>query len=110
MSKKRIITEELFDEFNFENTIYLTRVPDSYKNRKAYKPLNINEITAFIPGTIRDVMIKVGDHVEKGDSLMTLEAMKMNNDVKSPLQGVIKNIFIQEGMMVRKNQILVEIE
>lgn len=103
--------KEQFDKFYIENTVYYyTRVPDWYKNRKVYKPLNEKVLLAFIPGTIRDIQVKVGDIVESGDMLMILEAMKMNNEVKALVGGKIKAIHVKEGNMVRKNQLIIDFE
>ncbi len=102
--------DEKFDEFFIENSIYLTRVPDSYKNREVYKPLNEKVLKAFIPGTIREMQVNVGDIVAHGDVLMILDAMKMNNEVKSMISGKIISILVKEGDMVKKNQIIAEFE
>ncbi len=102
--------EEQFDAFHIENSVYYTRVPDWYKNREVYKPLNQKVLLAFIPGTIREMEVKVGDVVESGDLLMILEAMKMNNEVKALIGGKIKSIHVKEGDMVRKNQLIIDFE
>jgi biotin carboxyl carrier protein len=107
---KKDKNEEQFDEFYIENSVYFTRIPDYYKNRETYKPLNEKVLLAFIPGTIREMEVKVGDVVEMGDRLMILEAMKMNNEVKALLAGKVKAILVKEGDMVRKNQLIVEFE
>ncbi len=109
MAKKEKQVEK-FDEFYLENMLYYTRVPDSYKNRQIYKPINDKILRAFIPGTIREMGIKVGDTVQKGDQLMILDAMKMNNVVRSFFDGKVKSIFIKDGDMVKKNQEIVEFE
>ncbi|HAG15480.1 MAG TPA: acetyl-CoA carboxylase biotin carboxyl carrier protein subunit [Bacteroidales bacterium] len=101
---------EKFDSFYVDNSLYYTRVPDAVKNKKPYAPLNFNEILAFIPGTIQKIQIKVGDRVEKGDQLMILEAMKMDNVVRAPFSGKVKSILVEAGTMVRKNQTIVELE
>lgn len=102
--------EEKFDEFYLENTVYYTRVPDSYKNRQIYKPLDEKVLKAFIPGTIREMKVKVGDIIAIGDNLMVLDAMKMDNNVKALFAGKIKAINVNEGDMVRKNQTIIELE
>lgn len=108
--EKKEKKQEKFDEFYLENTVYYTRIPDSHKNRETYKPLNEKLLRAFIPGTIRAITVKVGDEVVFGDSLMTLDAMKMNNNVQALYAGKVKNINVVEGDMVRKNQILIEFD
>ncbi len=102
--------QEKFDTLTVENAVYFTRLPDSFKNRVAYKPLNEKIFLAFIPGTIREIRVKKGDSVAIGDRLMTLEAMKMNNAVTAHIGGVIKSVNVAEGEMVRKNQLILEFE
>jgi biotin carboxyl carrier protein len=70
----------------------------------------INEIKAPMPGLVLDVKLNVGDSVEKGDSILILEAMKMENVLKSPAEGVVKSIHINKGDAVEKNQLLISFE
>jgi biotin carboxyl carrier protein len=68
----------------------------------------INSLKAPMPGLILDVKVQQGDQIKVGDSLIVLEAMKMENIIKSPREGVIKSISIKKGQSVEKNQILLE--
>lgn len=95
----------MFDEVTF----YTTSIPTKMKMRKPFQPVDMNKITAFIPGTIEDIFVKKGDHVEKGDRLLILYAMKMNNVLVAPASGEIKDVFFQKGDRVTKNAILVDI-
>jgi biotin carboxyl carrier protein len=61
-----------------------------------------------MPGLIVSVNVQPGDVVAKGDSILILEAMKMENNIKSPGEGTIKAIKIGKGDRVEKNQILIE--
>ncbi len=70
----------------------------------------VNEIKAPMPGLILDINIKVGDTVNEGDTLLVLEAMKMENSIASPREGVIKSISVQKTDAVEKNQLLIEFE
>ncbi len=70
----------------------------------------INNIKAPMPGLVLDIMVNVGDKVAKGDSVLILEAMKMENVIKAEGDAVIKSISIEKGTAVEKNQILVEFE
>ena len=78
--------------------------------RKPYEIKNPSKVTAFMPGTIRDIMVKEGDEVMEGDNLLILEAMKMNNLIKSPLNGKVTKIHVIGNDKVSKNQLLVEVE
>ncbi|GAB3718185.1 acetyl-CoA carboxylase biotin carboxyl carrier protein subunit [Spirosoma flavus] len=68
----------------------------------------INDLKAPMPGLIVGISIQAGDTVSKGDSLLILEAMKMENVLKSPGDGIIKSIRIGKGDRVEKGQVLVE--
>jgi biotin carboxyl carrier protein len=59
--------------------------------------VKVNSIETRIPGKIIDVMAKAGQTVKKGDELFILEAMKMENRVFAPRDGVIKDVFVKNG-------------
>ena len=63
-----------------------------------------------MPGLVVNIFVKEGDAVLEGDKLLTLEAMKMENILKSPGDGIIKKINIGKTQTVDKNQILIEFE
>ena len=67
-------------------------------------------IKAPMPGLIIQISAKEGDEVKKGDSLLILEAMKMENVIKSPRDGKIKSVKVQLKNAVEKNQVMVEFE
>lgn len=67
-----------------------------------------NEIKAPMPGKVIDVYVKVGDVVNENDSVLILEAMKMENNIKSPVTGEVKSVTIQKNDTVQKNEILIE--
>lgn len=72
--------------------------------------LKVNEIKAPMPGLVLDIKVSVGDTVEKGDSILVLEAMKMENVLKSPTEGVVKEVHVNKGDAVEKNQLLISFE
>jgi len=57
---------------------------------------------------VLNILVNEGDVVKKGDTLIILEAMKMENSLKSPTDGVIKKIIANKGTAVEKNQILIQ--
>lgn len=70
----------------------------------------VKEIKAPMPGSILSLTVQAGDSVKKGDSLLILEAMKMENVIKSPTDGVIKELKVTTGQNVEKNQFLISFE
>jgi biotin carboxyl carrier protein len=96
--------------FVVDDTTYPTNYTKKFLNRKKYVAPDPKKMLAFIPGVILKLHIKAGDRVKRGQSLLILEAMKMKNDVSSPMDGTIKAIHITEGTMVAKNQILLEFD
>ena len=63
-----------------------------------------------MPGLVLEARVKVGDSVKKGDAVIVLEAMKMENILKSPSDGIVKKITAEKGTVVEKNQVLVVFE
>lgn len=68
------------------------------------------EVKAPMPGLILEILVEVGQKVEKDDSLLILEAMKMENILKAEGEGVIKEIKMKKGDSVDKHQVLIELE
>ena len=68
------------------------------------------ELTAPMPGQVRAVNVSEGDAVTKGQTLMVLEAMKMEIRVQSPQDGVVRKLLVKQGQTVEKEQVLIEIE
>jgi biotin carboxyl carrier protein len=67
----------------------------------------VASVKAPMPGLVLKVLTAVGDVVQKGDTLLVLEAMKMENVIKSPTDGTIAAIEVQQGQTVEKNQVMV---
>lgn len=68
-----------------------------------------NDIKAPMPGLVLDIMVKEGDTVNKGDAVLILEAMKMENVLKAPGDGTVASIEVKQGMAVEKGQLLIKI-
>jgi biotin carboxyl carrier protein len=68
------------------------------------------EIKTMMPGKVVRIIAKPGDQVEKGDPVLVVEAMKMQNDLKSPKAGTVKEIRVQEGSTVGAGEVLAVIE
>src|SRR5690606_37986882 len=70
----------------------------------------VNDIKAPMPGLVLKIIAEAGQEIKKGDQVLILEAMKMENVLKSPGDGVIKAIKVNQGDAVEKTQVLVELE
>ncbi len=66
-------------------------------------------ISAQIPGLVTKIYHTPGDNVKEGDPLFLIEAMKMENEIKSPVSGVVKSIGVVEGQTVEKGTNIIEI-
>lgn len=102
--------EKRVSKFIIDDTVYETRLTKKFRDRKPYIKDNPDMVKAFIPGIIRDINVKIGQRIKEGDQLLILEAMKMKNLLLSHRDGKIREIKIQSGDMVLKNQILIEFE
>ena len=85
-------------------------------SQRPAEPLKVNpssqktKILSPLPGSIFAINIKVGDAIKEGDSLLILEAMKMENDITAEKGGVISAIHVTLGQQVLQNDLLIELE
>ncbi len=70
----------------------------------------VSELRAPMPGLIMKIMVQTRDPVSKGDGLVVLEAMKMENELRSPCTGHVKHVYIQEKDVVTLDTLLMEFE
>lgn len=69
-----------------------------------------SELIAPMPGQVRAVNVAEGDGVMKGQTLLVLEAMKMEIRIQAPRDGKVMKLFVEQGQTVEREQILIEIE
>jgi biotin carboxyl carrier protein len=67
-------------------------------------------LIAPMPGQVRSVAVGVGDAVKKGQTLLTMEAMKMEIRIQALKDGVVKMVYAVQGQTVEREQILIEME
>tara|TARA_B100000745_G_C20006482_1_gene341784 strand:- start:129 stop:614 length:486 start_codon:yes stop_codon:yes gene_type:complete len=123
LNNKSMITELL--ESDFKSKSYKVKVNNNTYNININNDLDylikkmgfelgttklINEIKAPMPGLILDIIAEVGKEVKENDALLILEAMKMENIITSPRNGIVKNISVIKGHAVEKNELLIEFE
>ena len=95
---------------NINGSLYQTRISNKFKHRINYKPADPKKILSFIPGTVLEIFVRQGQKVKKGDLLLILDAMKMQNRLKCPVNGKIKSIVAKMGDRVPKGAMLIELE
>jgi len=69
----------------------------------------VNDLKAPMPGLVLDILVSEGQAIQKGDSLLILEAMKMENNLKATNDAVVKKIKVLKGDKVEKNTVLIEL-
>lgn len=88
-----------------EDKVAVTK-PKVEAEKKEVEVAEGETIKAMLPGVVTKILVREGDSVKAGETIMILEAMKMENEVKSPKDGVIKQIVVKEGDRVEAGDIL----
>ena len=88
------------------------KVEEKKAEQPAAKPANAEgrAVEAPIQGTVINVKVKPGDNVKKGDSLLVIEAMKLENDVVSPFDGEVLEVLVSKGQSVAAKDVVVTIK
>jgi biotin carboxyl carrier protein len=68
------------------------------------------EVVSPIQGQVTNIKVKVGDKVQKGDVLLIIEAMKLENEVVSPFEGQVAEILVTKGQNVKAKDVIVIVE
>lgn len=96
------------DRLTVDGTDYTTEVPENSIGTYQGLP-DPTEIRAFIPGTIVDLSVSVDDMVRPGDVLLLLDAMKMHNEICAGISGRVREIHVEPGDTVVKDQLLISL-
>ena len=67
----------------------------------------MTDLKAPMPGLVLQVLVKEGDEIRKGDNMLVLEAMKMENILKAPADCTIRTVKVNPGDKVEKNQVMI---
>lgn len=89
---------------------YETLTTKKYDRRKPFARKDPRRIESHIPGLILDVMVSPGQKIERGQPLLVLEAMKMQNDVSASTDGTVREIFVKPGETVPKGHLLIQLD
>jgi len=101
--------QQQFCEIALEGGTYEARATKKFLQRKPYEKHDPRVIKALIPGVVAELGCSVGQQVKQGDTLMILEAMKMLNRIKAPVDGTVKAINVATAEKVTKGQVLIEL-
>lgn len=107
--------EEKLAIIKVNNSIYEVKLKDETDDLLEKLGINkgsqkVQQIKAPMPGKVLDIRVKEGDTINKGDGLLVLEAMKMENIIKAPDAAKIKKINAIIGKAVEKNEVLIVLE
>jgi biotin carboxyl carrier protein len=83
--------------------------PDPRRARRSDGGEGSGDLTATMPGRVLDVLVQEGDSVQKGDTLVLLEAMKMELRIQAPAGGQVARVLCTAGQVVERGQTLVEL-
>lgn len=93
---------------NLDGQEYWLTVPEARATRR--RAAGGGDLTAQMPGQVIEVLVAVGDAVTRGQTLVILEAMKMEIRAAAPADGVVKRLLVRPGEVVERGQLLAEIE
>lgn len=108
-SKEKIV---ILINGNYFETAVQTKLENIASNilSKTSKTAHHSVVKSPMPGMVLKIKKNTGDEIKLGDSVLILEAMKMENDIKTPYSGKIKEIFVNENSAVEKGTNLFSIE
>jgi len=91
---------------NINSSLYRTRISKKFASRVPFSLPDEGIVTSFIPGTVTEILVSVGDHVKEGERLMVLDAMKMQNNLNSSIDGIVSEVRVKKGEKVAKGAVL----
>lgn len=110
MSKQNEKEQQKLKPLVVQGAIYQTNYTWKFENRVRWEAPNPNFIYSFIPGTIIDIFVKTKEKVKEGETLLLLEAMKMQNQVRMPFDGQIVKIHVKKDQVVPRKYLMLEIK
>ena len=108
-----VVVEEVENRYDvlLSGKLYETQVLDEramlMATRRGGLQTDSGEVKSPMPGLIVKIPVAEGDAVRKGQTILILESMKMQNELKAPIDGVVQTIHANEGSTVEKNALLI---
>ena len=94
----------------FETSVERWRPPSSRGRRRTAAATGKVEVKAPMTGSIVEVMCSPGETLEEGEVVLVIESMKMNNELRAPVRGVVTSVRVAAGDRVQANAVLAELE
>jgi biotin carboxyl carrier protein len=102
--------EKEMKELIIQGAVYQTTFTRKFEERIKWEAPNVNMLYSFIPGTIIDIFVKPKQKVKEGETLLLLEAMKMQNQLRMPFDGEIVKIHVKKDETIPNNYLIMEIK
>ncbi len=87
---------------NIDYEIYHTHASKKYENKTKWEKPDNKNIKSEIPGTIIEILVKEGQKVKEGDTMVIIQAMKMNNKILFTANGTVDKIWVKIGDVIPK--------
>ena len=107
--ERRVKSEEFNSSSSATNASSATSESSAPTTKPAAAAASGKPVVAPLPGTINEIKVKVGDKVNAGDTVVVLEAMKMQNNIDAEISGTIASINVNKGDAVMEGDTLVTI-
>lgn len=107
--ERRVKSEEFNSSSSTTNASSATNANSATTTKPAAAAASGKPVVAPLPGTINEIKVKVGDKVNAGDTVVVLEAMKMQNNIDAETSGTIASINVNKGDAVMEGDTLVTI-
>ena len=102
--------EKEWKDLIIQGTVYKTTYTRKFEQRVNWEAPNDNMLYSFIPGTIIDIFVKPKQKLKEGETILLLEAMKMQNQVRMPFDGEIVKINVKKDEVIPNRHLMVEIK
>lgn len=102
--------EKDWKDLIIQGTVYKTTFTRKFAERENWEAPDTNMLYSFIPGTIIDIFVKPKQKVKEGETLLLLEAMKMQNQIRMPFDGEIVKIHVKKDEVIPNRFLIMEIK
>ena len=102
--------EKEWKDLIIQGAVYKTTFTRKFEQRVNWEAPNDNMLYSFIPGTIIDIFVKPKQKLKEGDTILLLEAMKTQNQVRMPFDGEIVKINVKKNEIIPNRYLMVEIK